>query len=98
GQGQGQGQPRPGRRRRRRGGNRPPTNMTPGPYANNAGQDGGVSMMRPPPSQGPRRPRRGRGGSRNGSGDRRNRGGLELLRDMQQIGAALDPTERLIME
>jgi transcription termination factor Rho len=89
-----QQQQRPGRRRRRRGGNRPPTNMAPAPYGNNSGHDG--TMTRP--QQGPRRPRRGRGGSRgNGGGDRR-RGGLELLRDMQQMGAALDPTERLIME
>src|SRR5262245_13512439 len=93
----GQQQQRPGRRRRRRGGNRPPTNMAPAPYANNvnAGHDGG-GMMRT--QQGPRRPRRGRGGGPRGNGGERRRGGLELLRDMQQVGAALDPTERLIME
>src|SRR5437867_5763909 len=85
------GPPRPGRRRRRRGGNRPPSNVPPPPYANNVGVDGGGQMrvMQGPPRQ----RRRARG---NGVPERRR--GLELLRDMQQIGAALDPTERLVME
>jgi len=69
--------------------------MSPAPYTNNLGADGGgpVPMRQGPPRQ----RRRSRSGPRgNGSGDRR--GGLELLRDMQQAGAALDPTERLVME
>src|SRR6185503_4545569 len=81
-----------GRRRRRRGGNRPPSNMAPAPYSNNSGD--GAPVARAP--QGPPRPRRrSRSGSRNGTGERR---GLEILRDMQQVGVALDPTERLILE
>jgi transcription termination factor Rho len=44
-----------------------------------------------------RQRRRGRGGPRgNGVGERRR--GLEILRDLQQVGVALDPTERLILE
>jgi transcription termination factor Rho len=43
------------------------------------------------------RPDRGdRGGNRGGRPVRR--GGLDILKDMQQSGAALDPTERLILE
>jgi transcription termination factor Rho len=45
-------------------------------------------------NNGQRRGRRGRGGGR----PQERRHGLEILRDMQQIGAALDPTERLILE
>jgi len=53
--------------------------------------------MARPQGGAPRRGRRGRGGPRgNGAGERRR--GLEILRDMQQIGVALDPTERLILE
>jgi transcription termination factor Rho len=49
------------------------------------------------PQGGPRRGRRGRGGRNDGGpGDRRH--GLETLRDLQQAGVALDPTERLILE
>ena len=42
----------------------------------------------------------GGGGGNNGGGGGRpmRRGGLEILKDMQQAGAALDPTERLILE
>src|SRR5262245_15289184 len=89
------GTPRQGRRRRRRGGNRPPSNVAPAPYSNHVGMDGGGQMRAP---QGPpRQRRRSRGGPRgNGSGDRRR--GLEILRDLQQVGVALDPTERLILE
>ena len=43
----------------------------------------------------PRQRRRTRGGPRGNGGERR---GLEILRDMQQVGVALDPTERLILE
>src|SRR5204863_8419594 len=53
-----------------------------------------------PYNQGPRRGRRGRrdvgGGSSRPS--RPQRPGLEILKELQQAGAALDPTERLIME
>ena len=53
-------------------------------------------MMRAPQGP-PRQRRRSRGGPRgNGTGERRR--GLEILRDMQQIGVALDPTERLVLE
>jgi transcription termination factor Rho len=46
-----------------------------------------------------RRRRRGGGGSGGGGGGgRRDRRGLEILKDMQQRGAALDPTERLVLE
>jgi len=94
-QGQGQGQ-RPARRRRRRGGNRPVTNTSASGYTNqgppqfegnNDGPRGG------PPQQ--RRRSRGRTGGRQ-NGERRR--GLEVLREMQQAGVALDPTERLILE
>jgi transcription termination factor Rho len=47
-------------------------------------------------SAGPRR-RRGRQDGRGNGGAERHRG-LEVLRDMQQVGVALDPTERLILE
>ena len=67
--------------------------MAPAPYSNNQGPEGGASTWT---QQGPPR-RRSRSGSRgNGGGERRR--GLEILRDMQQVGVALDPTERLILE
>ena len=93
GQGQGQGQGQSQRRRRRpRGGGRPLSNAAPQIYNNGPGPGSG---QRP---QGQRR-RRGRPGSRGGGGGgNERRRGLEILRDMQQIGAALDPTERLILE
>ena len=80
-----------GRRRRRR-----PRN---GPRPQNAPQGG----MYPQPQQNPmmmngRGRRRRRGGGMGGPGQRRERGGLEILKDMQQQGAALDPTERLVLE
>jgi len=81
------------RRRRPRGNSRPLNNLPPQPYGNN---HGAPAMGRP---QGPpaRRRSRGRGDSgRTNGGDKRH--GLEILRDMQQIGAALDPTERFILE
>ena len=90
-----------GRRRRRRGrGNRPLSNEAPQPYAGNgAGQPrvqggGGGGGGRP---QGRRRQGGGGGGGRNRP-MRPQRRGLEVLRDLQQIGYALDPTERLILE
>jgi transcription termination factor Rho len=84
------------RRRRPRGMNRPLNNSAPPPYANSGTMQGG-------PQAGPRmqgggqrrrRQRPGRGGSQ-GHDKRR---GLEVLRDLQQQGVALDPTERLILE
>jgi transcription termination factor Rho len=100
-QGQGQG-PRPARRRRRRGGNRPVNNASASGYTSQGSQpyEGGNG----PRSNGPRgggggggpqqRRRRGRTGRQNGE----RRRGLEVLRDLQQAGVALDPTERLILE
>jgi len=78
-----------GRRRRRRGRGRP--------------QGGNPQTMQqqtgyPPPMQqggGRRGRRRGRDGGRPG---RPQRPGLEILKELQNAGAALDPTERLIME
>ena len=84
------------RRRRSRGNNRPLSNVAPQPYGNNHAQQ---PQGRPPMGRAQGQRRRGRGRSdqgRTNGGDRR--GGLEILRDMQQIGAALDPTERFILE
>ena len=76
---------------------RPVDNSAPQPYPEN--------RQRP---MGP--PRQGGGGGGGGGGQmrRRNRGrgnggpprrrGLEVLRDVQQVGVALDPTERLVLE
>ena len=86
------------RRRRPRGNSRPLTNIPPQPYGNNhEGPPMGRPAMGRQQGQGPRRRGRGRGepGRMNGGDKRR---GLEVLRDMQQIGAALDPTERFILE
>ena len=83
--------PPPRRRRRRRGGGRPLDNSAPQPYGNNHAQLGPNANAAAPRPQ--RRARRGRGGP--GSDQRR---GLEVLRDLQQQGVALDPTERLILE
>ena len=65
------------------------------PYAPGAQQP---MMNGQPRQQGgpPRRGRRGRSGRGNGVGEKRR--GLEILRDVQQVGVALDPTERLILE
>jgi transcription termination factor Rho len=79
------------RRRRGRGSNRPLSNASPQPYGNPQGgqrPQGGAQ----------RRGRRGRTGGRDGGGGPQRRRGLELLRDMQQAGAALDPTERFVLE
>ena len=86
------------RRRRPRGNSRPLNNLPPQPYGNN---HAGPVMGRAPAGrpQGPAARRRGRGrgeSGRSNGGDQRR--GLEVLRDMQQIGAALDPTERFILE
>ena len=78
--------PRPGggRRRRRSRRNRP-NNNTPAPYGNNSGSPQAVAG---------RPPQRRRDRARNGE----KRRGLEILRDLQQAGVALDPTQRLILE
>ena len=83
------------RRRRPRGMNRPLNNSSPQPYAANSvmpgAQAAGPRMQGPPQRRRSRRP--GRGGAQ-----AEKRRGLEVLRDMQQVGVALDPTERLILE
>ena len=82
--------PQPGgqrRRRRRRGGNRPLSNAAPQPYSNSGAPPQQVVRQGPP-----RRARR----TRDGRPDRRR--GLEVLREMQQAGVALDPTDRLTLE
>ena len=84
--------PPPRRRRRRRGGGRPLDNSAPQPYGNNHPQQG--MMQNQGMARAQRRGRRGRGGP---GGEPRRRG-LEILRDLQQQGVALDPTERLILE
>src|SRR5262245_30752716 len=85
------------RRRRPRGMNRPLNNAAPQPYANSnsmQGQNQGPRMQ-----GGGQRRRRGRGpGGRGGSQLQDRRRGLEILRDLQQVGVALDPIERLILE
>jgi transcription termination factor Rho len=64
--------------------------VAPAPYSNN---DGAPLRQQAPL----RRRQSSRGAPRgNGGGDRRR--GLEILRDVQQVGVALDPTERLILE
>jgi transcription termination factor Rho len=84
-----------GRRRRRRPrGMRPPGGPQQGMQQQ---QQGGYA----PPMQGPgarrgRRRTRGEGGG--GRPGRPQRPGLEILKELQNAGAALDPTERLIME
>jgi transcription termination factor Rho len=90
------------RRRRPRGNNRPLNNSAPqlypannvprGPRQNNAGPR--------PQNPNQRRGRRSRssGGGGNNNGRPEKRRGLEVLREMGQMGAALDPTERFILE
>jgi transcription termination factor Rho len=84
------------RRRRQRSGIRPINNNGPAPYANAGGPPQGPMQQQRPQGGGQRRRRRPRGGGQNGQGDRRR--GLEVLKDLQQLGAALDPTEHLILE
>jgi len=85
----------PRRRRRRRSGNRPMNNSAPSPYAGAGTSQNGAPGRGP--GGGGNRPRRRRtgGGGREGAPKRR---GLEILKDLQQAGSALDPTERLILE
>jgi len=92
-----------GRRRRRRGrGNRPLSNAAPQPYTGNGAPPmGGRPQGGPRPQGGGQRPqgrRRQQGGGGRNRPMRPQRRGLEILRDLQQIGYALDPTERLILE
>src|SRR5436190_1071228 len=82
------------RRRRPRGNNRPLTNSTPQPYA--GAPMGGMNNAPPRgPAPGPRRRRRPMG-RMNGAAEKRR--GLEVLRDLQQVGVALDPMQRLTLE
>jgi transcription termination factor Rho len=65
-------------------------NDAPQPYG------AGAATGAPPRPQQQQRRRRMSRGRQNGDGNRRR--GLEILRDVQQIGVALDPTERLVLE
>jgi transcription termination factor Rho len=94
-----------GRRRRRRGrGPRPQQQGNPQQQNNQGGGGGGYNQPNMLNGRGGNRGRRqrrsggGGGGGGNGGGRPQRRGGLEILKDMQQRGAALDPTERLILE
>jgi transcription termination factor Rho len=85
-----------GRRRRRRPrGGRPQGGPPPQPQQ-------GYPQQYNNQNQAGRRGRRGRGRDGGGGGisrpSRPQRPGLEILKDLQQAGAALDPTERLILE
>jgi transcription termination factor Rho len=76
--------------------NRPLNNAAPQPYATN-------NMMPGASGPGPRMQGRGqrRRRSRPGRGGmqlQEKRRGLEVLRDLQQVGVALDPTQRLTLE
>ncbi len=87
-----------GRRRRRRG--RGPRQQGPGgpqPMQQQQQQGGGYNQQNNMNGGGRGRRRRRSGGGGENRGPQR-RGGLEILKDMQQRGAALDPTERLILE
>jgi transcription termination factor Rho len=103
----GGGQGGRGRRRRRRG--RGPRPQQAGPQQQQQQgpqqpqQGGGYGQQNMNGGGRGRRRRRnapGGGGSEREPRERRpqRRGGLEILKDMQQRGAALDPTERLILE
>ena len=101
--GMGGGRGRGRRRRRGRGGNRPVNNSSPGAYGEGM-QPGWQNGNQPRGERGDRgdrggrgRGRRGRGRTGNGGGGDR-RGGLEILRDLQQAGVALDPTQHLELE
>ncbi|MBI5170359.1 MAG: transcription termination factor Rho [Candidatus Eisenbacteria bacterium] len=101
------------RRRRRRGGDRNDRQAGPQqgggqPQQQNRDRGYGSGGGNDRNDRGGRGRRRRRGGSNGGGGGGGNngggggrpmrRGGLEILKDMQQAGAALDPTERLILE
>jgi transcription termination factor Rho len=68
------------------------SNAAPGIYPQGQPGPGGGNGGGGPRQQQNRQ--RGRRRGRSGGGERR-RGGLEILREMQQVGVALDPTERL---
>jgi transcription termination factor Rho len=87
---------RQGRRRRRRPRVGRPQGMNPQQQQQQQPQGG----YQQPYNQGGRRGRRGRrdGGGGPGRPSRPQRPGLDVLKELQQAGAALDPTERLIME
>ena len=94
-----------GRRRRRRGRAPRPQQGNPQQQGPQSGGGGGYNQQNLNGRGGNRgrMQRRGRsGGMMSGGGERsgrpQRRGGLEILKDMQQRGAALDPTERLILE
>ena len=102
--GAGGGDFRQGRRRRRRRGRsgQRPNGQGQGqgqPQAGGQQQAGGYPQQSQngQDRRGRRRQQRGRGGEGGGRPQRR-RGGLEILKDLQQKGAALDPYQRLILE
>jgi len=87
---------RQGRRRRRRPRGGRPQGMNP-PMQQQQQQQGYPQQYN---NQAGRRGRRGRrdSGGGNSRPSRPQRPGLEILKELQQAGAALDPTERLVME
>jgi len=87
---------RQGRRRRRRPRGGRPQGMNP-PMQQQQQQQGYPQQYS---NQAGRRGRRGRrdSGGGNSRPSRPQRPGLEILKELQQAGAALDPTERLVME
>jgi len=87
---------RQGRRRRRRPRVGRPQGMNPQQQQQQQPQ----GSYQQPYNQGGRRGRRGRrdGGGGPGRPSRPQRPGLDVLKELQQAGAALDPTERLVME
>ncbi len=97
GMGGGQGMMGDGRRRRRRRGRGPRPQQQGGPQQQQQQpMQGGYGQQNMNGRRGRRR--RSNGGGGGGGGRPQRRGGLEILKDMQQRGAALDPTERLILE
>jgi transcription termination factor Rho len=89
------GQQQRRRRRRPRGMNRPLNNAAPAPYANSGTMQGGPAPG--PRMQGGGQRRRSRRPGRGSQTAEKHRG-LEVLRDLQQVGVALDPFQRLILE
>jgi len=90
-----------GRRRRRRRGRGPRPQQGGGPQQpqQQQAQGGGYGQQNMNGRSGRgRRPRRNNNLGSGGGGRPQRRGGLEILKDMQQRGAALDPTERLVLE
>ena len=95
------------RRRRQRNNGRGGGNPNPPPPQQQQQQQGGYTQQPYPAGNAGRRGRRRRPDERSGGGNdfqpRRNAGrpkrqGLECLKELQTAGAALDPTERLILE